>query len=87
MTQLALAFARRSDPPTSHDAAARVDATRLEARVLEALAKYPMTSRECADYLGLDLVTISPRFAPLERKGRIYRTTIKRGRSQVWALR
>ena len=54
--------------------------------MLEALAVRPMTSRECADHLGLDLVTISRRFAPLKRKGQIRKTGETRSGSQVWAL-
>lgn len=62
------ARSRRSDPATSKAAAASVDVTALEKRVLEALAVRPMTSHELAAYLCLELVTVSPRLRPLADK-------------------
>jgi DNA-binding MarR family transcriptional regulator len=77
MEQLSLldgAYARRSDPHTAHEAAQRVNVTDLESVVLEALrALGPSTSHEVAAHTGLDLVTVSPRFKPLEKKGLVRR--------------
>lgn len=80
------AFARRTDPKTSHEAAARVSAAQLETLVIQALRTIgPATSRQVADYLGRDLVSISPRFAPLSRKSQIRRTGGRSGRAELWA--
>lgn len=73
------AFARNSDPQTSHDAASIVRATQLEEVVYGALKEHgPMTSIEVADRLRISPWSISPRFAPLERKGYIERTGERR---------
>jgi|6_EtaG_2_1085325.scaffolds.fasta_scaffold03218_7 DNA-binding MarR family transcriptional regulator len=61
--------ARTTDPSTSHDAAASVNATKLEARVLHTLQMQgPMTAEQVANYLKMTIPTISPRFAPLCEK-------------------
>lgn len=65
-------LARNTDPQTSHDAAASVNTTRLEAIVLEAYRASPrgLTQDELADKLpNIPLNTLSPRLAPLIRKG------------------
>ena len=64
------ASVRRRDPETSREAAVSVDVQRKEADVLEALRILgPSTSQRVAEYLRCDLAAISPRFAPLSRKG------------------
>lgn len=83
------AFARASDPDTSHEAAETVDTTRLEALVYEVICKHKNgcisddVERELA-YLRSHSIT--PRFAPLIRKGFIVDTGERRiaasGRSQ-----
>lgn len=85
---------RGPDPDTSVEAAYSVDATRLEALVVEALRRHPggLTSHEMADELQLSLVTVSPRFAPLVRKKKVIDSGEKRAggngrRSIVWCLR
>lgn len=70
--------ARNTDPETSHNAASKVDTSKLEGAVHEALAKRSMTAEEVADYLHLPLQSVSPRFRPLERKGFIRRTKLRR---------
>jgi DNA-binding MarR family transcriptional regulator len=73
------AYARRLDPHTSHDAAASVKVTDLEAVVLYALKDIGTegaTSHEVADHVGMDLVTISPRLKPLEKKGLVRRNLL-----------
>jgi hypothetical protein len=65
--------ARRSDPSTSKAAARSVDANDLENKVLCCLklSKNGLTSHEVADWLDLQLVTVSPRFRPLVNKNLI----------------
>jgi DNA-binding MarR family transcriptional regulator len=85
---------RTEDPDTSVDAAASVDATALEAEVLTAFrwsSKDGWTSEEVAEFLRMELGSVTPRFRPLEAKGYIYRTTERRpgksGRNRiVWKL-
>ena len=80
------AYARSSDPSTSHEAAARVDTNALEKLVVEDLiANGPATSTQVATRVGRDKWSISPRFKPLELKDLIHRTGKKAGRSEVWA--
>lgn len=70
------AYARSSDPHTSQEAVDEVRLTDLEAKVLGALREiHPngATSHDIADYLSMDLVTVSPRLAPLLRKKQIER--------------
>lgn len=83
-------YARHTDPSTSHDAAATANTSALERVVLSAAyaAGYRgITSAEAAVITGHARVTLSPRFKPLERAGRLVRTEQRRGRSQVWVHR
>ena len=80
---------RNTDPDTSVEAAHSVDSTQLEAMVYEAILMYPngCTSDEVMKHFpNHGVQTISPRFAPLLRKGFIYDTGERRkassGRSQ-----
>lgn len=77
--------ARRTDPESSHEAAAKVDASRLERLVWITLLEIGTSSaEEVADYLNIDKQSITPRFAPLERKGLIVKTSEKhRNRSGI----
>ncbi len=88
---------RHEDPDTSVVAANSVDATALEAEVLVAFQDSPFchhhgfTSEEAANYLRMELGSVTPRFRPLEAKGYIYRTAERRpgksGRNRiVWKL-
>lgn len=63
--------ARRADPDTSKAAAKTVTANALEAIVMHWLRKSPtgLTSHELSEFTGLSLVTVSPRLAPLRKKG------------------
>lgn len=70
------ATSRRSDPETSDTAATSVRgqiANELESKVLNVLKSNPsgLTGQEVTEILGLDRVTTSPRFAPLQRKNLI----------------
>lgn len=80
---------RTTDPDTSHAAANTVDTSKLESMVYEVISKYP---KGCiADDVEKELAhlrshSITPRFAPLIRKGFIVDTGERRrassGRSQ-----
>lgn len=87
MDQMAIDFsarARRSDPATSSDAAAKIDGKSLAARVLAELeANGPGTSHELAERLGLSLVTVSPRMRPLANAGKVAEDGRRNGRT-VW---
>jgi predicted transcriptional regulator len=84
------ALCRRTDPPTSSAAAASVQATELEAKVLEALRNsFPKgaTTYQLADHLRASLVSISPRMKPLLNKGLVKKSETPRrgdsGRNQI----
>jgi len=80
---------RTNDPDTSHAAANSVDTSQLESMVYEVISKYPDGC--IADDVERELAhlrshSITPRFAPLMRKGFIVDTGERRmassGRSQ-----
>ena len=80
---------RTDDPDTSHAAANSVDTSQLESMVYEVISKYPDGC--IADDVERELAhlrshSITPRFAPLMRKGFIFDTGERRiassGRSQ-----
>jgi DNA-binding transcriptional ArsR family regulator len=84
-------LARKVDPETSKAAAKSVAATDLESLVLATLRSEPLTTHEISRALGIELVSISPRTAPLLRKGLIEDSGLRRegpsGRkSIVWRL-
>jgi len=85
-------LARGSDPVTSHEAAGSFDATVLERKVLDYIRLCGVTGcigddvvHALSQYGGVQ--TLSPRYAPLVRKGFIHRWGDKRigksGRSQL----
>ena len=66
------AFARNTDPFTSHKAARRVDITRGQKKVLKALQTVgPSTQEEVGDFYKIASDTIGPRFKPLRLMNRI----------------
>jgi Mn-dependent DtxR family transcriptional regulator len=69
------AYARGTDPGTSHDAARKTSYTKKEKIVYDALAENGtwMTSLCLARYLKIHPWHISPRLKPLERKGLVER--------------
>jgi predicted transcriptional regulator len=80
---------RKDDPETSKEAAA-LDISELEARVYGLLKFKPLTAEELAFSLNKSLQSITPRIAPLRRRGFIFDSGIRRrgqsGRSRiVWA--
>lgn len=74
------AYARATDPDTSHAAAESMkpEANRLEQMVVDALA-FPGTCSQIASRLGMAWNTVSPRLAPLRRKGIIKPLTDAKG--------
>jgi len=72
---------RSTDPDTSIDAAEKVDSTTLEQKVYEVIAKYPdgcIADDVMTHFPNHGVQTISPRFAPLIRKGFIEDTGERR---------
>ena len=85
------AYARASDPATSHEAAERTNAARLQVAVLDALEAAPagLTTLELEERLGIQRVSISPRMRPLQRAGRIQEAGTREAggrRSIVWQI-
>jgi hypothetical protein len=73
------AYARRGDPDTSKEAAATVNSAALEALVVDALLSKPDSSiQDVVEITGERYRSISPRFAPLRRKGLIHVSGKKR---------
>ena len=74
-------MARTTDPVTSHEAAEKVDSRTLELMVLKAIHESPdgLTTDELMRHFpAYGVQTVSPRFAPLLRKGLIYDTGLRR---------
>jgi predicted Rossmann fold nucleotide-binding protein DprA/Smf involved in DNA uptake len=69
-----LAAARRTDPPTSHAAAARAPVSEHCRRILDALAAGPAGQIGVAVRTGLTVAQVSKRLSELRRKGHIERT-------------
>jgi hypothetical protein len=87
------AYARRTDPATSHEAASSMKATlpQLEAAVLAAVRRAGRNGRtldELIDDTGIEKVTLSPRLRPLCDKGLVIEHGKRLGRSHrhqiVW---
>jgi predicted transcriptional regulator len=77
------AYARSTDPETSHAAAASLEPElpRLESavhRALQAAGKTGCTTHELAVILNMSLVTVSPRIAPLVRKNLVVKSAKRR---------
>lgn len=90
------AFARNSDPITSHGGvdAIKPHVTKREQEVLEALrwSIYGLTINELATKLGRSVVSISPRLKPLVVKGLVVDSGSRKdgheGRSRiVWRIK
>ncbi len=84
---------RVTDPETAHAAAAVVDTASLEWLVVNALVGLGGrgTSEEVASRAGVDLQSITPRFRPLVRRGKVKDSGEKRkgksGRRRiVWEI-
>lgn len=87
-TDLFKAFARRTDPDTSHQAAVSVDVQRAEKQVLCCLRSLggKAINNEIAEFLGVRVNASSPRMKPLEKKGLVRRTDERRNRQIVWQI-
>ena len=72
---------RKTDPDTSIEAAEKVDSAKLEQMVYEVIAKYPdgcIADEVMTHFPNHGVQTISPRYAPLIRKGFIEDTGERR---------
>lgn len=81
---------RVRDPDTSKEAALSVKVSRLEQLFLEQLAKHQdigLTAFQVSILCDVPLNSISPRTAPLKRKGKIYDSGERRDGRIVWKLR
>lgn len=89
MEQLAIDFtrrrARRNDPDTSKDAAARAQAfaESHHGRILAALNE-PGTCKEIGARIGLDHVAVARRLPELQAMGKAEPTDERRGGCRVW---
>jgi hypothetical protein len=76
------ALARRTDPETSHEAASKVNTTKLEEIVLNTIRDsgvYGCTADEVvAANSGYKGNSLTPRFAPLIKRGLIYDSGLRR---------
>jgi DNA-binding transcriptional ArsR family regulator len=68
-----LAAARRTDPPTSHAAAARAPVSEHCRRILDALASGPAGQSGIAERTGLSVAAVSKRLPELRRAGLVER--------------
>ena len=73
---------RRDDPPTSKSAAKKIKADALRLKVAHAVylaGDYGATSEEVADRIGIDLQSVSPRFAELSDGRKVFPPLISLG--------
>lgn len=80
------AWARATDPDTSHVAAAVVDAAGLELRTMIVLLRGERTTEEIGHCLHVPRDSISPRMRSLERKGFVERIGKRCNASGIRAL-
>jgi predicted Rossmann fold nucleotide-binding protein DprA/Smf involved in DNA uptake len=67
------AAARRTDPPTSHAAAARAPVSEHCRRIMDALASGPAGQSGIAERTGLSVAQVSKRLPELRRAGLVER--------------
>jgi hypothetical protein len=93
--ELGDAFARSSDPGTSHEAARSVQGTQalsLSRRVYQAIQQHPegLCSEQLEFITGISNQSLTPRFAPLVRQGLIKdsgrRTRVGRVHQIIWII-
>jgi hypothetical protein len=76
---------RRNDPSTSHEAAAKVDTSRLERMVYEAIKRFPngcIADQVLAEFPGMPYSSITARFKALIDKGFVVVDGTRPGRSR-----
>lgn len=83
---MARAYARKTDPDSSREAAEKVAVSEKEAVVLAALRIRPMTTHEIADRTGVPVVSISPRIKPLRDKGMVKDSGERDTGRSVWKI-
>jgi hypothetical protein len=77
-------LARNTDPETSHEAAKQVSTTQLEDIIVKVFMKAPngLTADELSDRLPtFALNSLTPRIAPLIRKGYLFASGKRKGKS------
>lgn len=84
-------FVRKTDPNTSRLAAASIDPASIRGKILSALKTRDLATFQIAEQLGVDRDSVSPHMKPLEKLGRVVRTTqtvkSKKGRAcEVWRI-
>ena len=78
------ALSRRTDPSTSHQAAAKLGTAFLESVVLQQLRRHgSATTLELSERTGIARVSISPRLRPLANRGLVRESGTRRG-GIVW---
>ena len=80
---------RANDRDTAVAAAASVKVSQKEQAVLDYIKLYAFvgsTGKEIANFTGLPLNTVTPRFAPLQRKGLIKDSGMRRDRQIAWVV-
>lgn len=83
---MAITLARSNDPSTSKG---KKRVNKYEACVLEIVGRNPtlgVTGKDIALSSGFPLNCITPRFAPLRRKGLIKDSGVRRDKQIVWVL-
>ena len=77
------ALFRKTDPSTSVEAAAKVErqAGRLRVLILQHLREKDLNAREMASLIGVPRDSISPRLAPLVRRGLIRQVATRDGQA------
>jgi predicted ArsR family transcriptional regulator len=74
-----------TEPDTSKKAAESIDAGTLRAVVLDAIERCgAMTADECAHRLGMNILSVRPRFTELKALGLIHDTGLRR---RNWSTR
>ena len=89
-----VARARKTDPITSHEAAATVNTSPLEQQIIDWLDSHgPQTQKEISLGTGIPEISCSPVLRPMARDGVIYNPTEKRinpgtgKRALAWAVK
>lgn len=75
---------RRDDPVTSYEAAEKIDTTKMEQMVLEAIKRFPegcISDEVLAEFPHLPYSSVTGRFKALYEKGYIEITGVRKGKS------
>jgi len=75
---------RRDDPVTSYEAAEKIDTTKMEQMVLEAIKRFPegcISDEVLAEFPHLPYSSVTGRFKALYEKGHIEIIGVRKGKS------